>query len=93
MCLGARCGEGVRLDPTAFPLFLFGVASFGGAVREARDKALAKLGSRPDYFSFCGFWLLWLSLSYHLFTYARIYYCWSSQQGFRWCRDSYRKGP
>ena len=32
----------------------------GWFVREARDKALAKLGSRPGYFSFCGFWLLWL---------------------------------
>ena len=30
VCLGARGGEGVRPDPTAFPLFLFGVASFGG---------------------------------------------------------------
>ena len=60
VCLGARRGEGVRPDPTAFPLFLFGVASFGGVVREARDKALAKVGSRPDYFSICGFWLLLL---------------------------------
>jgi len=37
-----------------FGVALFGVASFSGV---ARDKALAKVGSHPDYLFLCGFWL------------------------------------
>ena len=47
--------------PHGVPIIPIWAGEFwGGVVREARDKALAKLGSRPDYFSFCGFWLLLL---------------------------------
>ena len=57
---GGTLWGGDPSGPHGVPIIpIWGGPIWGGEFwGKARDKALSKLGSHPDYLFFCGFWLL-----------------------------------